>query len=241
MFLCRWCRSRWWRHKKDRFLFWYWSSAEEGVKWTELRITWDRSSGPKCPQHDSPIGVLLHTKKLQTTSSLTISAQGVPLNEKKVERILPCHGMTLSESILSWKNHQIYSSSLTISLFGVFKLSGIYLLIYLTRFSEMQKKDSTAKKQKLSPSRPESLMDPVLKPKYNLETVFPCFQTQSGRLRFTGSEVVAPVLGRERRAEHYSTSLFCSVLSFLITGRGWASVLKTQCSNGRWSSSEKSR
>lgn len=166
MFLCRWCRSRWWWwwwHKKDRFLFWYWSSAEEGVKWTELRITWDRSSGPKCPQHgdDSPIGVLLHTKKLQTTSSLIISAQGVPLNEKKVERILPCHGMTLSESILSWKNHQIYNSSLTISLFGVFKLSGIYLLIYLTRFwTEKCRRKRFYSKKKIKKAQPHQAWIP---------------------------------------------------------------------------------
>lgn len=39
----------------------------------------------------------------------------------------------------------------------------------------------------------------------------------------------------------YSTSLGLSVWSFLMTGRGCASVLKTQCSNGRWSSSENSR
>ncbi len=47
--------------------------------------------------------------------------------------------------------------------------------------------------------------------------------------------------GCQRRRVHYSTSLGLSVLSFLMTGRGWASVLKTQWSNGRWSSSEKSR
>lgn len=47
--------------------------------------------------------------------------------------------------------------------------------------------------------------------------------------------------GFQRRRVHYSTSLGPSVLSFLMTGRGWASVLKTQWSNGRWSSSEKSR
>lgn len=39
----------------------------------------------------------------------------------------------------------------------------------------------------------------------------------------------------------YSTSLGLSGWSFLMTGKGWASVLKTQWSNGRWSSSEKSR
>ena len=40
----------------------------------------------------------------------------------------------------------------------------------------------------------------------------------------------------------YSTSLAWLLLgSFLMTGRGWASVLNTQCSNGRRSSSENNR
>lgn len=58
--------------------------------------------------------------------------------------------------------------------------------------------------------------------------------------QYTGSRF-SHVSGRWCRQVRYSTSLGLSVLSFLMTGRGWASVLKTQCSNGRWSSSEKSR
>lgn len=58
--------------------------------------------------------------------------------------------------------------------------------------------------------------------------------------QYTGSRF-SQVSGRRCRQVRYSTSLGLSVLSFLMTGRGWASVLKTQCSNGRWSSSEKRR
>lgn len=58
--------------------------------------------------------------------------------------------------------------------------------------------------------------------------------------QYTGSRF-SHISGRRCRQVRYSTSLGLSVLSFLMTGRGWASVLKTQCSNGRWSSSEKRR
>lgn len=62
-------------------------------------------------------------------------------------------------------------------------------------------------------------------------------QTDSRRLRW----------GRQEAQLHrfwfwfWSTSLGLSDWSFLMTGNGWASVLKTQWSNGSWSSSEKSR
>lgn len=46
------------------------------------------------------------------------------------------------------------------------------------------------------------------------------FQTDSWRLRYTGSEVLALVLGCQRRRVRYSTSLGLSVLSFLMTGSG---------------------
>lgn len=134
--------------------------------------------------------------------------------------------------------------------------SAVHMLLWVSLWTQPEKKkkkSSEGKQNKKTPgvsseSPAPAQVGSVLSPSTISGEVWSVTTQGSKRLnsfrqleaQYTGSRF-SHVSGRRCRQVRYSTSLGLSVLSFLMTGRGWASVLKTQCSNGRWSSSEKRR